>query len=357
MKKCHDIEKLLPLYPEGILSDADKRAVSEHLADCAKCRKELAYLQKASQLVNDLPAVEEPPWFQQKIMARVREEARTKSPAQKWFYPLRFKIPVQIMATLVIAILAVYIYRSGDEQVNEILPGVQVQQPAQEMRQEQAPAPMPKASGQAVPVVPRKKSAVREEAAHDKQAAGNSVARGSVEKSEPPESRPDIAYEADAGRAKGLAESKDEAYGQFAPKQNETKSAKASMADQERIAEDRALPAMAKKKEYYKMAAPAAPQSLGVSAAVTPQARVFVRVDHLNTAASDVEKVLAQYDAKKVTKKQLAEDEVVIRAEVAGQNWQEVLTKLKGIGQVEEKVTPSDPGERVVHVMIEISDR
>lgn len=354
MKKCHDIENLLPFYPEGILSDADKRMVSEHLAGCAKCRKELAYLQKASQLVNDLPAVEEPPWFQQKIMARVREEARTKSLAQKWFYPLRFKIPVQIMATLVIAILAVYIYRSGDEQVKEILPGAQ--QPAYEMQQEQAPAPRPQASGQAVPVVPRKKSAVREEAAHDKQAAGNRVARGSVEKSEPPENSPDIAYEADAGRAKGLAESKDEAYGQFAPRQNETKSAKASMADQERIAEDRALPAMAKKKEYYKMAAPAAPQSLGVSASVLPQASVFVRVDHLNTAASDVEKILAQYDAKKVTK-QLAEGEVIIRAEIAGRNWKEVLTKLKGIGQVEEKVTPADPRERVVPVMIEISDR
>jgi hypothetical protein len=128
------------------------------------------------------------------------------------------------------------------------------------------------------------------------------------------------------------------------------------MAAQERIAEDRALPAMAEKKEYYKMAAPAAPRSLGVSAAVLPQARVFVRVDHLNTAASDVEKILAQYDAKKVTK-QLAEGEVVVRAEIAGRHWKEVLTKLKGIGPVEEKVTPADPGERVVPVMIEISDR
>jgi uncharacterized membrane protein YfbV (UPF0208 family) len=66
--------------------------------------------------------VEPPPWFKQKIMSRVREEAEKKSLAQKWFYPLRIKIPVQIMAAIVIAVFAVYIYRSGDEQMKVVLP-------------------------------------------------------------------------------------------------------------------------------------------------------------------------------------------------------------------------------------------
>jgi hypothetical protein len=39
----------------------------------------------------------------------VRKEAGRKSFVQKWFYPLRFKIPVQVAATVVIAVLAVYI--------------------------------------------------------------------------------------------------------------------------------------------------------------------------------------------------------------------------------------------------------
>src|SRR5512138_3324574 len=141
MKKCQDIEHLLSLYAEGILTDAEKRAVEEHLTDCAACRKELAYLQKAGQLVDRLSPVEAPPWFEQKIMARVRKEAAKKNSAKKWFYPLRFKIPLQIAATLVIAVLAVYIYRSGDVQVKAILPGAQ--KAVEEVKKEQQPAPMP----------------------------------------------------------------------------------------------------------------------------------------------------------------------------------------------------------------------
>lgn len=354
MKKCQDIENLLPLYPEGILSDAEKQAVEEHLADCAACQKELAYLQKAGQLVNHLADVEEPVWFQQKIVARVREEADKQSFPHKWFYPLRIKIPVQIMATIVIAVLAVYIYRSGDEQVKEILPGVR--QPAVEMQKEQAPVRMPQAGDRAVPVIPRKKSAVREEVARDKQVVDNIAVGGGAQKSEAPESKLNAAYEADAYRSKGLAESQEDAYGELTTKQSEMKSAKAPMAVQEKKAEDRLSFGMAKKKESYKMAAPSAPQSIVASVAVPPQVRVFVRVDDLNAAVSDVEKILTRYDAKKVTK-QMVEGEVVIRAEVLGKDWNEVLSKLKMIGQVEEKVTPADIGERGMNVLIEISDR
>ena len=79
MIKCHDIQKLLPLYEEGILADAEKQAVEDHLAQCADCRREMTFLQKADQLVKNLSSVDEPPWFQQRIMAQVREEAGKKS--------------------------------------------------------------------------------------------------------------------------------------------------------------------------------------------------------------------------------------------------------------------------------------
>jgi anti-sigma factor RsiW len=34
MKNCKDIENILPLYADGLLSAAEKRAVEEHLAQC-----------------------------------------------------------------------------------------------------------------------------------------------------------------------------------------------------------------------------------------------------------------------------------------------------------------------------------
>jgi len=319
MKKCSAIENLLPLYSEGILSDAEKRVVEEHLSDCAACRKELAYLQKAGQLVNHLSDVEEPPWFQQKIMARVREEAGKKSFTHKWFYPFRIKIPVQIMATIVIAALAVYIYRSGDEQVKQILPGAA--KPVIEKQSEQTPV---------------------------------QVAAGGVQKSEAPESKPNATSESDASRTKGLAESKDEAKGPSPAEKYDSARALPRMADQEKKAAEQALPTIAKKRESNITAAPAAPQSIGASAAALPQTRVFVRVDDLDAGVADVEKVLAQYDAKKVTK-QLAEGEAFIHAEVSGKHWKDILSKLKRIGQVDEKVMPTDVSERDLDVTIEIS--
>ena len=122
MKKCKDIKDSLPLYMDDSLSDADKQTVEEHLKSCPRCSKALGELSKTKSLVNNLAEVEPPPWFKQRIISRIREEAEKKSLLQKWFYPVRIKIPVQIMATIVIAVLAVYIYRSGNEQINAVLP-------------------------------------------------------------------------------------------------------------------------------------------------------------------------------------------------------------------------------------------
>ncbi len=348
MKKCQDIENLLPLYGEGVLADAEKKAVDEHLAGCVACQKELARLQKAGQLVADVPQVEEPPWFQQKIMARVREEADKKSIAQKGFYSLRMKIPVQIAATLVIAVLAVYIYRSGDEQVKEILPGIP--KPAVEMQTLPAPAPMPQAGDTAAPVVPREKAAARKNVKQDKPVTGSIAAGGSVQQSEKPEGRSGT-DETDAYRVKGLAESKEDAHRTLQAKQNKFESAGARLTDQEKKA---TASAAAEKRDSYQMAAPAAPQSMAASAPPLPEASVFMRVSDLNAAAAEVEKTLIKYSAKKVTK-QSVDDRVLVQAEIAGRDWQEVLTKLKEIGLVKEKVMISDRSERGIIVLIEIA--
>jgi hypothetical protein len=351
MKNCQDIENLLPLYPDGVLSDVEKQAVLEHLAGCAACRKELAYLQKTSQWVNELPAVEEPAWFQQKIMARVREEADKKSFAQKWFYPLRIKIPVQLVATIVIAVLAVYIYRAGDEQVKQILPGAPM--PAVEMQKEQPPVQMPQSKDISAPAVSRKKTVVPENRETDKQAIRGSVGGSAAQKTEMPEDKSRAAHEPDAGRAKGLAESKDEAYPALQARQNDMQSVKAQMADQEKKADDLALPSAAKKKESYRVAVPAAPPPMAASSELKPEASVLVRVENLNAAAMAVEKILANFNAKKVTR-QSVEGRIIVRALVSGKDWQQVLAKLKELGWVEEKIMPSDVALRDMNVLIEI---
>ena len=354
MKKCKDIENDLPLYDEGVLSAARKQAVEEHLAECAACRKELAYLRKTSELMDHLTAVEEPPWFQQKIMARVREASGKKSMAQKWFHSLRMKIPVQMMATLVIAVLAVYIYRSGDEQVKQILP--QAPKPAMEMPKEQAPATGSQTGDMVVPMPSREETTVREAVKHDRQVMEDKGASGDGQKSRIWDSEPPTGNETDAYRIKASAKRKDEAGGALPSRQNEWSATQAQRAELEKKTEDHPLIGMAKSRHDDKLAAPAAPGSMAASIALPPQAGVLLQVVDLNAAAADVEKVLAKYDAKKITK-QWAKGSLYIQAEIAGKVWKNVLAELKGIGAAKEKVLQADIGERDITVMIEISGR
>ncbi|MHB8137311.1 MAG: DUF2275 domain-containing protein [Smithellaceae bacterium] len=355
MRKCRDIESLLPLYAEGILSDDEMQAVEKHLADCGECRREMARLEKAGHLVNNLSPVEDPAWFQQKIMARVREEVGKKSFWQKWFYPLRVRIPVQIAATIVIAVLAVFIYRSGDDQVQQILPGAPKPAMKAQIQQAPAPAPMPQVGEVVLPTVPRKKSAVPEKGVKGKQAVISTAIGGSIRESEMPEIKSDKVQAKDDGRPGAFDEAK-ETSPTVQLEQNKLQSVPLQAADSEKSAKGRALPAMERKKEADKMAAPSATRSMPAPAALQTQARIFVQVDDLNDAAAEVDRILAQHNANKVTK-HLEEGRIVVRAEVSGKDWKEVLSQLKGIGAVEEKVKPADVGFRSINVVIEISGR
>ena len=367
MKKCSDIENLLPLYPEGALSEDEKRTVEEHLAHCEACRRELALLKKTDELVKQLPPVEEPPWFAQKVMARVREEAEKKSFARRWFYPLRFKIPLQIMATLVIAVLAVYIYRSGNEQVKTILPGAPP--PAVEVMKEQPPAPQQPPAGKKILSAPvsREKSATPAEVRREKPEmeieAG--AAGESIPKAAPEESKAVAAYKPETRPAKGLKEDREEALRVLQDRQNELSLAEEQMKDKERKTQDSSLSVMAKKKEAYKMAAPAAPRAAGTAAeaqqpamksyAFLPEARVLLRADDPAVVAAEAQKILVRRDARRVTSEQV-EGKVIVRAEAPFANWKEILIELKTLGPLEEKQKPADISG-IIRVAIEISGK
>ena len=358
MSKCHDIQKLLPLYEEGILTDAEKQAVEDHLARCADCRREVTLLQKAEQLVKNLSSVEEPPWFQQRIMARVREEAGKKSFWQKWFFPFRFRIPVQVVATIVIAVLAVYIYRSGDDQVRRILPGALPPEMEDQVQRTPAPAPVPEgkpqASEEVSATVGQQKSPVLEKRKKDKDTEVPSDGRRLREK-EMPETKSEGIQVKGESVPKGSDKAEEALSPVLQDQGNEFKSASERMSDSERATAHRASTAMERKKEAYKMAAPSAVGSMAPSAAAQPQAKILLLVDNPDIVAEEVGRILTRHGAGKVTKK-VTQDRTIIRAEISGREWKEVLSKLKRIGIVEERSSPSDTGELLIPVLIEVSD-
>ncbi len=113
MTQCGDIENKLSAYFDGVLSAGEKKLVEEHLAHCARCSANLSELKKTEDLLHSLKAVDPPPWFTQKVMARVREESTSrKGLLKKLFYPFHIKLPIEVMAMCLVAILIFSVYRT-----------------------------------------------------------------------------------------------------------------------------------------------------------------------------------------------------------------------------------------------------
>jgi hypothetical protein len=120
---CNEIENRLPAYREDLLPPGERKIISGHLASCPRCNRTFLDLKKAEALVRGLGEVEPPPFFEQRIMSRVREEAVKKQGVlRRLFYPLYIKIPIQAMATLLVAVLTIYVYQSGEPETKQKAP-------------------------------------------------------------------------------------------------------------------------------------------------------------------------------------------------------------------------------------------
>ena len=120
---CKEIDNLLPAYEEDLLPSEEKKGVETHLAACERCRRSLACLRRSQELVRGLGEVEPPPFFEERIMARVRQEAGEKRGGlRKLFYPLHIKIPIQALATVVVAVLAFHLYQQGEPEMKRVAP-------------------------------------------------------------------------------------------------------------------------------------------------------------------------------------------------------------------------------------------
>ena len=152
---CKEIDNLLPAYEEDILPPGEKESVEAHLAACERCRQSLADLRHAQELVRGLDEVEPPPFFEERIMSRVRQEAGEKRGLlRKLFYPLHIKIPIQALATILVAVLAFHLYQQGDPEMKRVAPlPIPLTEPAKEQAVAEPPgaARVPEAAAPARP--------------------------------------------------------------------------------------------------------------------------------------------------------------------------------------------------------------
>jgi hypothetical protein len=319
MKNCKEIENNLPLYLDNSLSRADKQTVEEHLKSCPRCTKALIQLSKTQTLVNDLTEVEPPAWFKQKIMAKVREESEKKSLVQKWFYPLRIKIPVQILATVFIAVLAVYIYRAGEEQMKEVVPS-------------SAPVPVMEVQKSQLPEQ-KMKTSVDENIQKEDQVI--------EKKGMPREKVSEVAVDAAKDVNKQVVTNIEADKYESAPA---AKSVEQSGAELEKKKESNILGAA--------MKASRAPRAQSVM----PNTKVLLKVADIDTAVGQVEKLLIKYEAKNINR-QTTQGKVIMTAELKNQKTNDFTTRLKTIGQVEEGSAPLNNAEGNIFLEIEILNK
>jgi len=364
--ECKNIQDLLSAYLEGIIAPEEKRLVEKHLASCKQCGEALEDLTKTKELVHTLEEVEPPPWFTQKIMAQVREEAEKKSGIlERLFYPLRIKVPIQALATALIVVMALYVYRSVEPEMKL------AQAPSEtarvvtkdEVREQngKAGASSPTTESKTVPSrAPGRETITGEKAEKDKIALRSEtadLARG-VEKLEPPK----------------LAEQQVVEKKQEAPADRQTQEMKVAAAPPSRKEVPQlqkgatALPAPAagpreaesvasagaqvKETRERKASAPAGEMKAFAAKRAEPLA-VTVRVSDVAAAAPQVQNLLAELGARNI-RQEPREGTEVITANLKTEKVKGLYDKLSTMGEIKEKLArPEIPTEDVT-VSIEI---
>jgi hypothetical protein len=120
--ECDRIQKELSAYIEDALPSGEKGIIDEHLKSCPECRKTLADLEMTIRSLKGLEEITPPPWLTQKIMARVKAEAELtkRNFWQKLFYPLHVKLPLEAFGLFLIALTALFVFKSMEPKVNTV---------------------------------------------------------------------------------------------------------------------------------------------------------------------------------------------------------------------------------------------
>jgi Putative zinc-finger len=109
---CQEAQTQLSEYLESSLDALRMKSIETHLLGCPVCRAEVEGLAECIQEIARLPIVDPPMGFAQRVMAHARAIEIKSSPWQKIFAPIRFAVPMQASAAVLIAVFAVLLYQN-----------------------------------------------------------------------------------------------------------------------------------------------------------------------------------------------------------------------------------------------------
>jgi len=115
--KCHEICELMPDLAAGF--DAATPEVNDHLKTCAACAGKLEEFRRTMALLDEWQAPEPSPYFDVRLMARVREE---RAKLSGWLYWLRR--PALAVSLAVLMVVSVTLIRTDAGRNGPIEPGM-----------------------------------------------------------------------------------------------------------------------------------------------------------------------------------------------------------------------------------------
>jgi len=112
---CSETRDLFSALADDALTRAERTALDAHLAGCAECRRELAGFEHTVKLVRAIDPARAPVGFVDGVLAAARPEPWPRRLARRLFVPWP-KVPLEAAALLLVAGLAVLLFRGSSEQ-------------------------------------------------------------------------------------------------------------------------------------------------------------------------------------------------------------------------------------------------
>jgi hypothetical protein len=320
-------------------------------------------------VLKNLKEVEPPPWMTQKIMARVREEAESKRGfIQKLFYPLHIKVPLEAFATVLIAVVAVYVFKAAEPEMKSLQPPSS-KEPVIARQEAPYPAKAPAAEKQ----VPREKAVPQQSPARtigkdlaftqketekrgrmDEEAGAVKLKEAlppvSATKTLPPPAAPSKAPKKEAAaplpaEALRIGESRT---AERAPSPPAAVGIAPTQEDKMALAGE-----AARERKELKKAQPTASLPRMAAKSKAEIVSFHLRVKDLRVAGREVESLLRKLGALRIDRVSRETDEI-ITAEVKAEKMDELFDRLKLVGDIEEKDARLDSIEKDATLRIEI---
>jgi anti-sigma factor RsiW len=349
---CKEIEDLLPGMIDGALPETEKQRIEAHLETCASCRKALADLRKSDARVKSLEEVEPPPWLKTRVMARVREEAGQKEGIfRKLFYPLHVKVPIQALATVLIAVVAWNVYKTGEPEFRQMAPPSTVVQEAPLAQAPPQPGPAAGIAKRDESPAAREKKAFAPPPAPGKEPAPQQAA--TVREETTADAEKPVERLGAAKRAVEPPKDEDAWKGTGAARPGEADRAGQAPAHEPKQKAMKA-PVGAVAKEAAKVeAAPAASPAMSAALSPRPELEIILPVRDPGAAANEVETILKQVSAQTV-ERQAREGGVILTARIKTEHLETLRERLKSLGPVQERVhvAPRPGGSLTIRIEI-----